>query len=131
MGGLTATHELVSRSERLHQFNTWKSSVIKHLLKYSIHGLGQPTTYITMECKNKQHLPLLGKNKSHFNIQTLFTCHTSTPISYTTTLQRALTSKCLIHSQLRSTTLQGCVTQSQACRLAGICGLPCEMYISI
>ena len=87
--------------------------------------------YITMECNNKQHFPLLGKNKLHFNIQTLFTYHTYTPIGYTTTLQRALASKCLIHSQLRSTTLQCCVTQSQACRLAGICGLPCEMYISI
>ena len=131
MRGLTATHELVSKSERLHHFCTWKGSVINVMLKYFIHGVGQPMTYITVECNREQHLSLLGNNKLHFNIQTLFTCHTYTPISYTKTLQRALASKCLIHLQLRSTTLQCCVTQPQACRLAGICGLPCQMYNSI
>ena len=65
MGGSTATHELVWKSEGLHHFCTWKCSVINGMLKYFIHGLGQPKTYITMECNEKQHLSLLGKNKLH------------------------------------------------------------------
>ena len=28
--------------------------------------------YTTMECNNKRHLPLLGKNKLHFNIQRMW-----------------------------------------------------------